>query len=579
MVITCPNCQAKYKLPGKRLEGRGAKITCPRCSHVFVIFNKDRDASGRDAAVSVETDALQPASRRVTPPGPTRGSMPGTGPAPMGAQLPGGLRAEDIFSTDYAEEGEGEAGQRGSREPSSFEPPSFGVQRGRPRPEEVPSGPQDLFEGEVPSVTELDRIEGISGGFAAEGLDFKSIGITTWKVKVAIGLTYDFADIATLRRSIKNGKVTPADQISHDGKEWSRIGDDDELGAYLHRIYGEVKSADGIVEADVGAKASTEPEPEDAGAADSEQATAAPEAPKPDAGAGMQTSSTSLAELNRAALAEAKGADNIKVDLKRRRRRRRPKADAKTKPKMRANNPLLLGVAVCLAILLVVVLARGALKKDDAEAGTRSSISDAELEKIRERERERIRLELEKQTEQILDHEESEGGLADIAVEPPTPLPLHGGTAPDSDEVSREERERREAEARAERKRERERERDRERETSPTPADSGSGTADTTPDSDDDGGETVVVEESSAEDWAFLGQSALDGGNCSSAINNYREAVKMASGNATYNYKLGLSYHRCGKADSAVKYLKKASGSVPAAKELLEQIEGEGGAQ
>ena len=88
----------------------------------------------------------------------------------------------------------------------------------------------------------------------------------------------------------------------------------------------------------------------------------------------------------------------------------------------------------------------------------------------------------------------------------------------------------------------------------------------------------MEIEETTAEDWAFLGDSALGGGDCTGGINSFREALKKAPGNANYNYKMGLSYHRCGKKDSAVPYLEKAAGSVQAAQDLLDQIQGADGA-
>lgn len=37
MIVTCPNCTARYKVPESKISDRGAKITCPNCSHKFVI--------------------------------------------------------------------------------------------------------------------------------------------------------------------------------------------------------------------------------------------------------------------------------------------------------------------------------------------------------------------------------------------------------------------------------------------------------------------------------------------------------------------------------------------------------------
>ena len=42
MVVTCPNCDAKYSVDESRIPGRGARTTCQKCSHVFTIY-KDGD--------------------------------------------------------------------------------------------------------------------------------------------------------------------------------------------------------------------------------------------------------------------------------------------------------------------------------------------------------------------------------------------------------------------------------------------------------------------------------------------------------------------------------------------------------
>ena len=40
MIVTCDHCGARYKLDESRVSGRGAKITCPRCKHVFVVYRE-----------------------------------------------------------------------------------------------------------------------------------------------------------------------------------------------------------------------------------------------------------------------------------------------------------------------------------------------------------------------------------------------------------------------------------------------------------------------------------------------------------------------------------------------------------
>lgn len=152
MIVTCPSCSARYKLDDSKITGRGARITCPRCRHVFVVF-------------------------------------------PSGA-----ARAEDAEEVTSRQQAMGGGG------------PSLKVVTA------PPSGPAKARR-------------------SAEDLDFRTVGIPSWKVKVKIGLVYDFSDIKTLRKYIQDGRVTPEDAISHDGSTWKTIGDIPDLDAYFVEIY------------------------------------------------------------------------------------------------------------------------------------------------------------------------------------------------------------------------------------------------------------------------------------------------------------------------------------------------------
>ena len=40
MIVSCPSCEARYKVNEAKIKGRGAKITCPKCSHRFVVYRE-----------------------------------------------------------------------------------------------------------------------------------------------------------------------------------------------------------------------------------------------------------------------------------------------------------------------------------------------------------------------------------------------------------------------------------------------------------------------------------------------------------------------------------------------------------
>jgi predicted Zn finger-like uncharacterized protein len=216
MVITCPSCSARYRLNPEKIKGRGAKITCPKCSHVFVVFSdgKAEEAStsapssqpfrkdaatttGAFKAVGITEGVADPASRsgevRVVAPGPrsTRRAIRTIQQAPV---------------TNLA----------GASQPAAAAPAT-------------PAAPPPSAPAAVPG--------------AASELDFREVGISTWKVKVSIGLVYDFSDISTLKKYLADKKVTPDDLISHNGKDWTKIGDIEDLDQHFIDNWKQAKAA------------------------------------------------------------------------------------------------------------------------------------------------------------------------------------------------------------------------------------------------------------------------------------------------------------------------------------------------
>ncbi len=165
MIVTCDHCGARYKLDDSKISGRGAKITCPRCRHVFVVY-KDQGAP--------EGLAAPPAAASATVAPPT----PAAAPAPPAA---------------------------------------------------------------------LD----------VHALDFRKVGIQSWKVKVKIGLVYDFSDYKTLSKYISDGRVTSSDLLSHNGTDWSAIGEIPNLKQHFVDVYVQAE-ADLKAEADQAAETVTD---------------------------------------------------------------------------------------------------------------------------------------------------------------------------------------------------------------------------------------------------------------------------------------------------------------------------------
>ena len=169
MIVTCDHCGTRYKLDASKIPGRGARVTCPSCRHVFVVYR------------STEAEAAPPPAADAT-------LKPGR-PKPAAAPRPAA-------------------------------PPK-------------PAGPTIAEE-----VAELD----------INDLSFRDVGIGSWKVKVKIGLVYDFNDFKTLNKYIREGRVTGSDLLSHDGASWIPIQDIEDLERHFLETFVRARRAQNAAE-------------------------------------------------------------------------------------------------------------------------------------------------------------------------------------------------------------------------------------------------------------------------------------------------------------------------------------------
>lgn len=183
MIVSCQSCNSRYKLDDAKVSGHGAKITCPRCKHVFVVYAQPVVSSAGSSSASV-----------------TRAHFPGTAAFTGGPPRP---------QTPI---------------PSAWEdqPTRVGGANGESRAVDLGGGGTGSVAGPLSAVA-----------LRAATLDFRSVGVATWKVKVKIGLVYDFSDVKTLRKYILDGRVTPSDVVGWDGIEWRAIGNIPDLDAFF----------------------------------------------------------------------------------------------------------------------------------------------------------------------------------------------------------------------------------------------------------------------------------------------------------------------------------------------------------
>ncbi len=206
MIVSCESCKSSYKLDDNKITGRGVKITCPKCKHVFVVL------------------APAPPPREIVRPGvvPQKADSDWEDDEPtrVGSDMAAAAKA----ALGEEETPIGSAVGRAAREAVGRD--AYEVQR--PRAAEAPATPP----APAPPAPTKEEIQARAGT-----LDFRKVGVTAWKVKVRIGLVYDFSDTRTLRKYIADGRVTPADVISHDGKTWKPIGEIPDLDAFFVETY------------------------------------------------------------------------------------------------------------------------------------------------------------------------------------------------------------------------------------------------------------------------------------------------------------------------------------------------------
>ena len=157
MIVTCDHCGARYRLDESKIPGRGARVTCPSCRHVFVVYRRENTKEVPRAAIMAPPKLASPAR---------------------------------------------------------------------------------------PSVEEE------AAGLNVSTLDFRSVGLSSWKVKVKIGLIYDFNDFKTFNKNIRDGRVTATDLISFGGSDWSPIGNLNAISQRFCEVYVRAKRANDSVEDD-----------------------------------------------------------------------------------------------------------------------------------------------------------------------------------------------------------------------------------------------------------------------------------------------------------------------------------------
>jgi len=199
MVVKCPKCKKKYKVDPDKVTEKGAKITCPNCTNVFIVRKKAEGETkedytpcsvcGQPATQGLDTDhplcdecaakeaeksaRFMPMADEEEGPGPGQREIDLSGASDFSFdELSGKDHAPQAYSTDvlpHERSSETDVEESGGIEaeiPSAKEPKDFfeGTDTGRPEsPPSLPKSPpapSRQVKFEAPSMPEPPRSDG-----------------------------------------------------------------------------------------------------------------------------------------------------------------------------------------------------------------------------------------------------------------------------------------------------------------------------------------------------------------------------------------------------------------------------------
>ena len=106
-------------------------------------------------------------------------------------------------------------------------------------PERIVSAPHFAAAPAYPALTAAEA------AVVARTLDFRKVGIATWRARTRGGRTLDFADTRSLRACLADGRLSPQDSISVDGYGWVPIEAIADLDSYFVATWEELNAARG----------------------------------------------------------------------------------------------------------------------------------------------------------------------------------------------------------------------------------------------------------------------------------------------------------------------------------------------
>ena len=224
MQVACDHCGAEYELDESEITGRGVRITCPSCSHVFVVYQTKKEGTfemdvelelADNGELSMDLDDMlgdvmaemigdAPEETPVTEPVETETSTPSNSNATENIQMSSSLEKEDDDEDEVISQVE-------------------------------PNGKKQITSEHVAALD-------------VHSLNFASVGIKSWKVKKPIGLMFEYSDYKTFQKSLNDGRISSGDQISPDGSIWTPMSDIEDFETFFCKTYLEFEQNEHVEE-------------------------------------------------------------------------------------------------------------------------------------------------------------------------------------------------------------------------------------------------------------------------------------------------------------------------------------------
>jgi predicted Zn finger-like uncharacterized protein len=203
MQVTCEHCGTGYELEASSISGRGARITCPACSHVFVVYQDPEavESAADDDNFEIEIDLDGFGDIEVDLEG-------------LVDESEVALQTEDVLDSSLLSEIK-------DTEDKAIE--------------------HSNTSEEIESIEEIEELSEITNeeiqALEVTTLNFADVGIKSWKVKKSIGLMFEYSDFKTFMKSWNDGRINGDDHISPDGKEWVSLSTIEDFEHYFCKIY------------------------------------------------------------------------------------------------------------------------------------------------------------------------------------------------------------------------------------------------------------------------------------------------------------------------------------------------------